>query len=371
MPALERNFSNVPRQMASGGASGQPDYEGFWQGRAMAEALKKEQLASEQAQEALRKLKIENELKENVLDLIRGYGTPAQRQEELHGPRPGLSEALKSELSKEGSTQFSNVGGYQVGGKQIPSMRDVQPGAGISPDIQAGLMRKTLGLGEVPQESPEQRRSRELELAGEVAGRQEKHDVRLADRYAETQRKTEESRQFHDNKVGAFNLMEKYNTVVAQANTGYTQALRELHQNIGNPYYWMNSGFTETNFPKPGELLKAKLEHRRQAEAEIKARRDEQVETANMYKVLASNLSPEVARGLQVYGQPKELPTGRKVDPLRESLTEEEYNILTTNYGVTPELVEGEAQRLRVTTKEYVEMLKKAFYAQSAKKGGK
>uniref|UniRef100_A0A6M3XIE4 Uncharacterized protein n=1 Tax=viral metagenome TaxID=1070528 RepID=A0A6M3XIE4_9ZZZZ len=363
-----QNISGIPQQMASGGATGQPDYAGYWEVRAQEEQRKKEALLQEQVLETIRKLKIDNDLKESVLDLFKGYGTPFQRQEQLYGGRPGLSEVLKAELAKEGPVRFSNIGEYQVGGVTVPSMRDIAPVR--EPSLVEGLMRKTLGLSEVRTESSEERERRERRTQEDISKRQEAHDVRMAERYEKGQQRQEESRQAHDSRVGAFNLMEKYNTVVAQANTSYLSGKKEVLRSVADPYYWQSVGINTTNYPKPAELIKAKQDHRRQLEGELEARRTEQIEVANMYKVLASRLSSEVAGGLKVYEEPKAKVGARKIDSLRQYLSEEEYLILTTNYGVTPEIVEKEAAALKVSPEEYIRFLKKALYAQG-KKGSK
>ena len=366
MVMAPQNFSSIP----SGGIGSNPDYQGYWDVQARAGEIEKERLAREGMMETLKKIRIENDLKESVLDLFKGYGTLSQRQEELYGGRPGLSEALKAELAKGSPVQFSNIGGYQIGGKTVPSMRDIQPGAGITPDIRAGLMRKTLGLAEVRTESPEEREARERRTQEDIGKRQEAHDIRMVEKYNLGLQKQEESRQAHDSRTGAFNLMEKYNTVVAQANTSYLSGKREVLRSVADPYYWQSVGINTTNYPKSAELLKAKQEHRRQLEGELDARRAEQIEVANMYKVLASKLSSEIAGGLKVYEEPKAEVGARKIDPLRQYLSEEEYLILTTNYGVTPEMVEKEAAGLKISTEEYIKFLKKALYAQG-KRGSK
>ena len=121
-------------------------------------------IKQQQMEEDLKKKSQENAIQEIILDQLRGYGSPDQRNAQLSGG-PGLSAAIAN-----GANSFSNInpeGGYSFGGgtpsEMIPGMKDMRPATseGGAGGMKNELVRKGLGL---PSQSPEQQQGEKVML---------------------------------------------------------------------------------------------------------------------------------------------------------------------------------------------------------------
>lgn len=134
----------------------------------------------------LKKQQREEEAAKGVMDLVSGYGTPAQRAEQLYAPRPQLAQAL----SQFGGSLEGLIGPSQPA--TIPSFTDFgSPGQAFAK--MPGGENINLGMKGLPRTSPEELTGINREIYRKSAGvtgqdpteifkRQKAHDVEMYER---------------------------------------------------------------------------------------------------------------------------------------------------------------------------------------------
>jgi hypothetical protein len=144
--------------------------EDFEKKSALAGAIEQARLQNDLVREQVASAQQERMLKEQFMDMMKGYGTPGQRAEQMGGPRPALADAIQ-----RGATQFSNIS--PGGDYSTPSMMEGQPSTqylgmqDIQPQMPAGitqqdLLRKFTGIEHKPTLEEKERVATEKMLLG-------------------------------------------------------------------------------------------------------------------------------------------------------------------------------------------------------------
>src|SRR3989304_6113776 len=95
------------------------EYTPYWQGRVQQDEASRSAIAVALMEEELRKKELDRQTRSLALDMLQGFGTPAERSEELYRPiSPGIASQLRgggivSNINPEGTYNITGAEGLK------------------------------------------------------------------------------------------------------------------------------------------------------------------------------------------------------------------------------------------------------------------